>query len=118
FQEVPTKWISYATNRPIRFSNELRHKVQVTNLAQKFTDLSKFSIRVDLLKIGLRQPVTISFIIFVRPVENCFPILADKFPGNDWSSLIVLSKLNTVAPRCIIEIHVGLDRDLRIAPSM
>ena len=98
-QKVAAERIVGAADRPIGFPNELRNQVQVADGTEEHGQLTEPLIDVDLLEVGLGEPLRIRGILPVGPLDQCFPVTTHPLGSDARAPLLVLMERNLVLPR-------------------
>src|SRR5262249_37406768 len=118
-EEITTEWILSRTYGAARIAHELRNDMEIPNSREELLQYPELFVGVHLLEMGLREPAHVMLIFPDAKVQD------DALPGshalllNDRTPLIVLCEFKAIIPwDAVSEIHVDLDDDVWIAPSM
>jgi len=118
-QEIPAIGVTRSSHGAIRLSDEMGDEMEVPHLGEELLQLTKRSVRVELLEMRLRQPLLILAVIVVRPFKDKLPVLRDHFSTDDGSFAIVLIEFQPVGPGPIrTNIDLDLDGNVRMAPGV
>ena len=97
-EEIASERIVRATDRTVRFADQLWDDVKVANRFEERCKLPKRSVDIDLLEIGLRQSFRVSPIIPIRSFQESLSVPSDLFFPDQRPALFVLIEVQFVIP--------------------
>ena len=113
-QEIAAEGVVRPSDRTVGLAHELRDQVQVPDGAEERGQIAKRLIDVDLLQIGLGEPLRIRGVLLARPVDQRFPSAAHPLPPDTGAPLVVLVERYLVFPGGALAVFFQLDRYLHV----
>lgn len=117
-EEVSPIRVAYTTDGSIGLADELGNEMEVADLREELTNLTKASVRVNLLQVGLREAAGVVPIVVIGPLDDDARPTTDEFSRDDWSALVILRELDPVMPVGGVEIKSDIDDNVGVAACM
>jgi len=93
--------------------------VEVLDPGEELLKGAKFSVRIDLLQVRLREPARVRLVEGVGAAQDTGPAMANLFAPDDRPMALVLRKLQPVRPGLPVgQIDLDVDCDIRLSPRM